>query len=182
MSTEELIQRVEKWNPVIGYEERYLVSNIGRVYSIRNKKIKSLSDDSHGYQKTMLYKNYAFRCIKIHRLVAEAFIPNPNNKRCVNHINGIKSDNRVENLEWATHSENQQHSVDSKLRVYEAGKLVNNETTSKRVSQFSIDGSFIKAWPSIKEAQRHLGISNSCISHCINGRNKTAGGYIWKAA
>ena len=100
----------EIWKPVPGYEECYEVSNIGRVKKIKGANAGRIFigafDD---YMYTTLTKDKKGKFFYIHRLVAMAFLPNPENKRTVNHINGIKTDNRVENLEWATNSENLQH-------------------------------------------------------------------------
>lgn len=113
----------EVWKDVIGYESIYEVSNFGRVKSIKSKKEKLLKgrDDSNGYLKVALYKNKTCIQKKIHRLVALVFIENPYNKKTVNHINGIKSDNRLKNLEWATYSENSKHSFDNNLQAPRKG-------------------------------------------------------------
>lgn len=107
----------EIWKPVPGYEEYYEVSNIGRVKKIKGANAGRIFigafDD---YMFTTLTKDKKAKFFYIHRLVAMAFLPNPENKRTVNHINGIKTDNRVENLEWATNSENLQHAWDTGLR------------------------------------------------------------------
>lgn len=95
--------------------DQYIVDMYGSVFSlISNKQLKQ-SPDSTGYPRVNLSKNGKQTVIRIHRLVAEAFISNPENKPCVNHKNGIKSDNRVDNLEWCTYSENNQHAYDTGL-------------------------------------------------------------------
>lgn len=110
---------MEIWKDIIGFENYYQVSNQGRVKSLKRKgrlKEKILKQfDLKKYSAVILSKNSLSKTKTIHRLVASAFIPNPKNKEQVNHINGIKSDNRVENLEWATASENTQHAFDSGL-------------------------------------------------------------------
>jgi hypothetical protein len=104
----------------------------------------------------------------VHRLVAEAWIPNPKNLPYVNHINANKIDNRVENLEWCTASENMLH--DSKLRK-----------TGKRIYAFdSKTGKFHKSYESIKAAGREIGIDSTSITKVVSGNRVTAGGYFWK--
>ena len=109
--------------PVVGYEDFYLVDDKGNIYSLhksrfgKNKNLdvnKPLSahTDKNGYVSVVLVKNKEKRTNKLHRVVALAFVPNPENKPCVNHINRIKTDNRVGNLEWVTYSENEIHSVE----------------------------------------------------------------------
>lgn len=104
----------ECWKLIEDYPN-YEVSNLGNVRNRVTGKIKKPSL-SVGYHQVMLYKNNQYKFFKVHRLVANAFIPNPKNKRTVNHINGIKTDNYVSNLEWATDSENISHAYDTRLR------------------------------------------------------------------
>lgn len=111
----------EIWIDVKDYEGFYQVSNLGRVKSLDrivlpNKfyasKILKGSLNKDGYRRILLYKNSKYKGTSIHRLVATHFIDNPENKPCINHINGIRNDNRVENLEWVTYSENERHAYD----------------------------------------------------------------------
>ncbi len=98
----------EEWRNVVGYEGLYQVSNLGRIKSLQRKKPRIVKPDiiHTGYLRVMLYKDGKTKKHYTHVLVAKSFIPNPENKSDVNHINGIKTDNRVENLEWVTRSEN----------------------------------------------------------------------------
>lgn len=114
----------EIWAAIDGFNGYYQISNYGRVKRIRDGwpvKMLRISRDSRGYPHTSLHFDKTKTTIKIHRLVANAFIPNPEGKRTINHINGIKTDNRVENLEWMTDVENVRHAVESKLRIAATG-------------------------------------------------------------
>ena len=111
----------EVWKDIEGYEGLYQVSNFGDIKSlpkvrrnrsgtyIQKEKLLKLSNTSTGYKKVELYKDKKRKSFKVHRLVAQAFIPNPENKREVNHIDGNKHNNKVNNLEWVTSSENKIH-------------------------------------------------------------------------
>jgi hypothetical protein len=112
----------EIWKDVLGYQGLYKVSNLGNIYStITNKQLKPIMT-SLGYTKVWLYENKESKMFSIHRLVAIAFIDNVENKKDVNHINGIKHDNRLCNLEWVTNSENQKHAFKIGLRKIRKGK------------------------------------------------------------
>lgn len=164
---------LEIWRDIKNYEGIYEVSNLGRIKSIsRNGTIKEnrilKPNKVMGYSQIVLYKNNKREYKKIHRLVAETFIPNLENKREVNHKDGNKTNNCVDNLEWVTTSENQLHSY------YE---LKNN---IKSVIQLSLNNEIIKEWESIAKVEQELKISNADICKCCKGKRKTAGGYKWR--
>ena len=150
--------------------ENYQISDDGRVWSKKsNKWLKPI--DVNGYKKASLYKNGKEYQRLVHRLVAEAFIPNPNNYDEINHINENKSDNRVENLEWCTPSYNINYGTRIERQI---------NSISKKVFQYSIDNVLLNTYKSCTEAERenpsfnHRGISYACI-----GKLKTYKGFKW---
>ena len=183
-------KQLEIWKPIPNYEE-YEVSNLGRVKRLAydktvcgggiqhcNERILSPQTRKFGYQAIMLSKNGTVKSFLIHRLVATAFIPNPNNLPQINHKDEIPSNNCVENLEWCTQKYNSNYGT-SKNRI--AAKLKNG-VLSKPVLQYTTDAQFVKEYPSAIEASRVLGLAVSGIVNCCNGNKQytTCGGFIWK--
>ena len=176
---------VEIWRDVKGYEGLYQVSNLGRVksldrevdiYNKNNKKIhkriikgKALKygGNTLGYINVALYKDGVLKRIYVHRLVAEAFISNPNNYPCINHIDENKENNNVDNLEWCT----VKYNINYGTRI---GKI------SKKVNQYDLDGNFIKEWESIKKASKELKLTK--IWEACNGKRNKCGNFIWQYA
>ena len=162
---------IEIWKNIEGYEGLYQVSNLGNVKSLNYKKmckeriLKPLLD-SKGYYDIKLFKNKEYKIYKIHRLVCQAFIPNPNNLPQVNHKNEIKTDNRVENLEWCT-------------AEYNCNYGTRNDRIRKPILQFTLEDDFVKRWNSTREIQRELGLCHSHISKCCKGKYKSMYGYKW---
>lgn len=163
----------EIWRDIKGYEGLYQVSNLGKVKNSRTGELLKLSSGTHGYLMVCLTKNGKQTTFRVHRLVAEAFIPNPDNLQTIDHINRIRTDNRVENLRWA----------DMKLQSKNRDNK-NRETLmkvcSKPVHQYTLDMEFIIEYPSVREAARQLNINYRNISLCCLGKRKSAGGYIWR--
>lgn len=136
---------------------------------------------SHGYLYVNLCSGDCKKTACIHRLVAEAYLPNLENKKCVNHKDGNKLNNFLSNLEWASHSENNKHAYDNGLKIGAGtGKLGAKNPSSKKVAQYSMDGQYIKTFSAQREASRETGILQGNISAACHGIQQSAGGYIWK--
>lgn len=150
----------EIWKDIQGYEGYYQVSTQGRVRNSRRGKILGASKQGSGYIQTMLSKNAVRSYPLVHRIVAQTFIPNPENKPQINHKNGDKTDNRVENLEWCTMSENLHHRHRVLGQPGGRCKAVTCITTGK-------------TYPSAKAAAADLGLHRSAVSRVCEGRQKT---------
>lgn len=163
---------IEEWKDIEGYEGLYQVSNLGRVKRSKGKYMKSerilmLFINTPGYLQVMLCKNNKCKKFTVHRLVANAFIPNPENKPQVNHIDEDKTNNKVSNLEWVTAKENVNHGT-------------RNERSSKKIKAIDIANGEWNDYKSISECARELGLHQSSISMCLKGKRKTSGGYTFK--
>lgn len=154
----------EIWKPIKDYEGLYEVSDLGRVKSLYHDREKILAKrvDTAGYVTVILYKGKNKKSFIVHRLVAEAFIPNPENKPFINHKDENKTNNIYSNLEWVTQSENISYSI------------------GKQVDQFDLDNNYIKTWNTSKEAEKTLKISNGKVTAVCKNHRKTAGGFIWR--
>lgn len=160
----------EEWRDIRGYEGRYKVSNLGRVKSLKRSII--LKERSNGrYLIVDLQYNRIIKKCYIHRLVAQAFIPNPSDLPCINHKDENKLNNTVENLEWCSYSYN---------NAYSNTSIKGAKAVMRSIVQLTLDEHrYIKTFESIREAERELHIPNSTISACLVGRLKHAGGYYW---
>lgn len=171
----------EIWKNIPGYD-RYQISNYGNIRSLNYKRTRQvkcleLGKIKNGYLAVILYDDKIIpRTFLVHRLVAEAFIPNPDNKPQVNHKDGNKTNNYISNLEWVTRKENIRHSFDCLGRVSTAGKF---RKSSKPVIQL-LDNVEISEYSSISEAYKLTSIPYSNISKCCNGLRKKAGGFKWE--
>ena len=174
----------EYWIEVKGHP-RYRVSTMGRV--------KCLNWNKTGKEKILkhcLKNGYSIVYVDrkpqyLHRLVLSSFIPNPQNKPCIDHINTDRTDCRIENLRWVTYSENNSNPITRKRmseNSYSLGRFGKESPTSKPIIQLTIGGIFVKKWDCARDVDRELGISFSTISACLRGKTKTAGGYKWKYA
>ena len=188
----------EIWKDVKGYEGYYQVSNLGRVKSLertirhwrsenvvrKERILRQNIGKRHKYALVILSKENIKTPAKVHRLVAEAFISNPENKPTVNHINSIRHDNRVENLEWATVQENIIHGIEYgniNPPTPWKGKFGADNPKSKPILQMDDCGNIIEEHIGIAEASRKTGAPAASISNCCRGvKLKHAGGYVWK--
>ena len=168
----------EIWKDIPGYEGLYQVSNYGRVKSLSRKridreqilgeKIISQRKKKNGYLITTLFKNYKEKKCYVHRLVAQVFIPNPNNLPQVNHKDENKENNNVSNLEWCSQKYNSNYNELPKKRY-------------KKVIQYDLKNNFIKEWNCMKDIKIAFNKSKNCgdFSACISGKQKSAFGYKW---
>ena len=163
----------EVWCDIEGYEGMYQVSNKGRIKSIvyGKEKIRKLVRDKKGYLTVCLFKNGENKGYKVHRLVCQTFLPNPNNLPEVNHRDEDKTNNSVQNLEWC----NRKYNINYGTHMQRV-----SEKLSKPVLQYSKDGEFVKEWKSAMYIQRNFGYNHSFISACCRGERNSAYGFIWK--
>lgn len=165
----------EIWKAIKGYEGIYEVSNLGRIKTlsryIRNRKmpekIKKLDKGKYGYLRVELSNNKINKKYLVHRLVAETFIPNPNNLPCINHKDENKSNNIVNNLEWCDYLYNNLYNDKHKKNWV-------------KVKQLDKNHNIINIFESVTEASKITNILQCKISNCLNNRQKTAGGYHWE--
>ena len=188
------MEEQETWKDIPGLDGLYQASNIGRIKilsretknnrgSFRTKeKFSSLSKiNSSGYYEISVTVNGIKKSAKVHRLIGISFIENPDNKPEINHKNGIKTDNRVSNLEWATHQENIEHA--KSMGLMKAGSLkgkTNVHPSCKPVIQKSLDGSIINTYHSLSEAARQMKVRPCSITDAIYGKCHTCKGYKWE--
>lgn len=180
----------KKWKDIKGYEGKYIISNYGEIISlprykqnnskpqyVEPKEIAKYINSKNGYVYVQLWNNSKCKNIRLHKLVAQNFIPNKENKLQINHIDGNKQNNRVDNLEWCTYYYN--NSYGTKLER-QSKSQINDFKKSKKVNKYDLDGNFIKTWISMKEVERQLGIFSQHIYRCCKGKRKSTGGFIWK--
>lgn len=151
--------------------ENYEVSNLSKVRNIKSGRILKPHLNRDGYLMLGLYENNKQKHLFLHRIVATAFMDNPEGKPCVNHIDENKLNNDLSNLEWCTARENNIHGTRIK-RVAE--KLF------KKVVQLDLNDNVLKIFESMVQAEQETGVSRRSISNCCSGRSKSAGGFKWR--
>lgn len=164
----------EIWKPVLECDSKIHISNMGNIKSFKRSEtgvIYSVPKENVYFSFQYRGKNYL-----VHRLVAAYFIENPMLKATVNHINGLKNDNRVENLEWATQSENNYHAINEGLRDM---PKFGNSACSKYVFKYSTGGELVAKYESVTMASIENKVNKNAISNCCRGVSQSCVGYIW---
>jgi len=149
----------------------YQVSDLGRIKSLYINRVLKLQIQKNGYAIIDLHKNGTFKRKSIHRLVAETFIPIIKDKYYINHKDGNKLNNRADNLEWCTQSENIKYAYDNKTKV---------PPNMKAIKQYSMDHDILEIYNSIQEASRITKVCATNISKCCRKLRNQAGGYKWE--
>lgn len=174
----------ETWKDIKGYEGLYQVSNLGRVKGLKRNKILKPGKDKDGYLYVTLYNMYKLKGQKVHRLVAQTFILNPENKPQVNHIDGNKQNNIVNNLEWCTRLENIEHAWKTGLMKVHYGRAKQCKKAKKIYQINPQNNQIINVYYGNRDVERKTGYDHSSISKCCRNRKnyKTYGGYKWQYA
>lgn len=177
---------MEIWKDIQGYEGLYQVSNLGQVKSLAKfkgtnykqfiaERIMKQKDNGFGYLTVGIRRSGKSTTTYIHRLVAQAFIPNPDNLPEVNHIDGNKLNNAADNLEWCDRAENERHAYKSGLKKVGEGNVL-----SKKIAQYTLDGVLVKTYPNARFVKKELGYEDSVIRRCARRVIETVYGFKWQ--
>lgn len=181
----------EIWKRIKDFED-YQVSNLGNVKNNKGRLIGFVVDKEYGYKCicVFLYKNKQRTMKKVHRLVAEAFIQNPDNLPCVDHIDTNTLNNSVENIRWVSYkgnSENPLTKEHQRIAAKERVKKYGTPTQGKKIKsirkpivQYTKEGEFIREWECTKDASIELGLDAGSICDCLNNNRNTCGGFKWQ--
>lgn len=183
---------MEKWKPIKGYENIYEISDLGRIKSLKTNKIRKTLISKRGYYTCSLCKHGKHKTFSIHRLLLEAFVPNLQNKPCVDHIDGNRLNNKLSNLRWCTHKENnnnpntkgkswKQRKEEIISKIMETRKEKKERFAPKVVFAYNKDGSFYKSYCSINEAARQVGCSPKSIQLVLDNNSKIVCGFVWSS-
>lgn len=164
---------MEIWKPMFGFEQSHEISNLGRIRNTRGMILKQ-HPDKRGYLRVKP-KNITQ---KVHRLVAQTFLVNPENKPQVNHKDTDKTNNKADNLEWSTQEENMQHAVQAGIYKNNFGKAFMEK--QKAVACYTLEGKFVTEYPSLQVAAKAVNGSASNLHHALNGKIRKHKGFVWK--
>lgn len=168
---------MERWKSIPGFDGRFLASDNGNIMSVNyhnygRQRLLKKTLNRCGYEVVCLFYNGKSHVCLVHRLVALAFIPNPLGLPVINHLNEIKTDNRIENLCWSSIKDNVNYGTRTQRT---------SMTLGFPVDQFTKDGQYVATYPSIMDAWRETGIDPSAINKCTHSKRKSAGGFLWKS-
>ena len=172
--------KMEEWRDVVGYEGLYKVSNLGNIYSFYVNRILSKHLMPNGYITIRLCNNSQHKRVQLGRIVAIAFIPNPDNLSEVNHKDCNPRNNESENLEWCTHAYNINYANRTQKMLNSPGYKAAMSNIKIPILQFDKNGTFIRRWNSGSEIEKETCINAGNISLCCSGKRKSAGNYIWR--
>lgn len=170
----------EVWKDIVGYEGLYQVSNLGRIKSFRKwnrakdpgERILNPTIANNGYEQVTLYRGQKDRHkFLVHRIVANAFIENPENLEAINHKDENRLNNRADNLEWCTLSYN---------NAYGTARIRGSITQGRPIDQYTLEGIHLATYESLAVASMITGISSHAISDCCKGRTASGKGYVWR--
>lgn len=185
---------MEIWKDI---NDKYKISTKGRIWSNHLKKCLAPNKNKNGYELHRLNIDGKFKAYSTHRLVAEAFIPNPENKPCIDHIIPVSEGgtNDISNLRWTTHKENMKNertkkkmseshkgkalTEEAKKKISQSAKKTQHFSQRKQVYQYTLDGTLVNVYESTQDAAKKSGFTRSCISKCCNGYQNTYKGFIW---